>query len=149
MEHPQDIPALPPPRYEHDGEESTYLGRYDQFDLYFDPQTGLFPTVIARHGDGSQYVSGIAQANHLLPLRVARGLAEARELLPARSVMLDGKAIDALIPALLMYISDRNRDRAICFDDDQEAAVDRELDYLCDLRRRLIEAVPPTQEAPS
>src|SRR5581483_8582578 len=58
-----------PPRYKHDHTCCTYLGQYDNCDLYFCPQSGIIPTVIARYSDYSpDYTSGLeAGKNGLIP----------------------------------------------------------------------------------
>lgn len=45
-------------RWENDCEYCKYLGRFKEFDLYYCKQGGL-PTVIARYGNGPDYVSGL------------------------------------------------------------------------------------------
>jgi hypothetical protein len=77
------------PRYQHDCEACTYLGRYADAaghisDLYFCIQglgAGL-PTVVARHGDrGHEYTSGLAAADYVASLGAARDRAVERGLL--------------------------------------------------------------------
>jgi hypothetical protein len=61
------------PRYQHDCTACTYLGQYKEFDLYFCPQGGNIPTVIARYGnDGPEYQSGLVPASVLPELAEAR-----------------------------------------------------------------------------
>ena len=50
---------LPKPRHEHDCSQCTFLGYYNEYDLYFCPQHGV-PTVIARFSShGPDYTSGL------------------------------------------------------------------------------------------
>lgn len=71
----------PKPRWRHDCERCTFLGRFNQFDLYHCGQSN-FPTVIARFSDeGPDYLSGMVFANVSVPLREAKRLAEERGLL--------------------------------------------------------------------
>ena len=52
------------PRYQHTCSECRYLGEYNEYDLYYCPQSGVFPTVLARYGNkGSEYTSGM-QSDH-------------------------------------------------------------------------------------
>lgn len=71
---PKDIPN---PRYHHDCIHCVYLGQIDNFDLYYCPQGGKVPTVIAKHGD-DEYLSGINSDYYALVeaqrLAVERGL---------------------------------------------------------------------------
>ena len=47
-------------RYGHDCNECTFLGQFNEYDLYFCPQ-GTRPTVIARwSSNGPDYISGMA-----------------------------------------------------------------------------------------
>lgn len=47
------------PRYTHECECCTFLGRYDEYDLYHCTQSGI-PTVLARYGNkGPEYLSGM------------------------------------------------------------------------------------------
>ena len=56
-----------------------FLGSFDGHDLYWDPQSGSLPTVIARYGsEGHEYKSGLALADHDAHLCEARRLAELR-----------------------------------------------------------------------
>jgi len=62
------------PRYLHDCSRCKFLGAYNEYDLYFCPQTVNIPTVIARYGhDDPEYTSGLNST--LEPLRVAKDLA--------------------------------------------------------------------------
>lgn len=47
------------PRYEHDCDVCTFLGQYFRYDLYFCPQSGDNPTVLARYGTHGDYESGL------------------------------------------------------------------------------------------
>jgi hypothetical protein len=59
-------------RYENgDCSSCTFLGRFEEYDLYFCSQ-GSFPTVIARYGNGPEYYSGMALAETIAPLREAK-----------------------------------------------------------------------------
>ena len=61
------------PRFQHDCTICTFLGQYNEFDLYFCPQGGRIPTVIARYGDdGPEYQSGLIPASVLPELQEAR-----------------------------------------------------------------------------
>jgi len=55
------LPVIDPeykgPRHEHDCECCSFLGRYNEFDLYFCSTKG--PTIIARYGALEQYYSGL------------------------------------------------------------------------------------------
>jgi len=74
-----------PPRYCHDCLECAFLGRFRDADLYFCNQHGLpMPTVIARFGGASDYVSGLAFADDEPHLREARARAQGRKLLTQR-----------------------------------------------------------------
>ena len=45
------------PRYQHDCDDCTFLGYYEEFDLYLCPEKHWVPVVIARYGDApNQYV---------------------------------------------------------------------------------------------
>jgi len=47
-------------RYKHDCKNCTYLGQFNEYDLYFCLQGGKIPTVIARFSsEGPDYYSGI------------------------------------------------------------------------------------------
>ncbi len=47
-------------RYTHDCAGCTFLGQWQEYDLYFCLQFGKIPTVIARYGDeGREYISGL------------------------------------------------------------------------------------------
>lgn len=71
------------PRYVHDCETSVYLGKFQRYDLYFDPQGGL-PTVIARFGDeGHEYQSGMPFVGVVECLTEAARLAVAAGLVDA------------------------------------------------------------------
>jgi hypothetical protein len=53
------LKSNPNPRYVHDCDRCTFLGRWREYDLYFCPQTGI-PTVLARYSDmGQDYTSGM------------------------------------------------------------------------------------------
>jgi hypothetical protein len=53
-----------PPQYKHDCKNCTFLGQMGVYDLYYCPQSGNIPTVIARYGDkDSQYKSGIGSGD--------------------------------------------------------------------------------------
>jgi hypothetical protein len=59
-----------PPRYNHDCDKCTYLGQYEEYDLYFCSK--FLPTVIARYGnDGPLYTSGMALRKFVPPLQEA------------------------------------------------------------------------------
>lgn len=68
------------PRYRHDCERCTWLGRWHSYDLYWCAQHPT-PTVLARYGAGPYYMSGLVFAEHCLPLWEARRRARARGLL--------------------------------------------------------------------
>lgn len=66
-------------RYQHDCEECTFLGQYNEYDLYHCNQRGR-PTVIARYSDdGPDYMSGMEAP--WTPLETARELARERGLI--------------------------------------------------------------------
>ena len=70
------------PRHEHDCEKCIWLGRHEKYDLYFCEQENLFPTVIARFGDGGDYLSGMEFATKdCMPLFVAKNSAISLALL--------------------------------------------------------------------
>jgi hypothetical protein len=70
------------PRYEHECEGCIYLGQWNKFDLYYCPQGGRLPTVLARYGDrGEEYNSGLALAENMPQLGEARRRAIAAGLL--------------------------------------------------------------------
>lgn len=72
------------PIFEHDCPICTFLGHSDdgKKDLYFCPQTGTLPTVIARYSDhGPDYMSGIAFAPFNPDINKAVRLAKERGLL--------------------------------------------------------------------
>jgi len=51
------------PRYAHDCHICTFLGVHENYDLYYCPQGGERPTIIARFGDdGPEYTSGMTFA---------------------------------------------------------------------------------------
>jgi len=53
-----------PTQYTHDCNKCTFLGQMGVFDLYYCPQSGNIPTVIARYGNkDSQYKSGIGSGD--------------------------------------------------------------------------------------
>jgi hypothetical protein len=68
-----------PPWYKHDCTNCTFLGQFEEYDLYYCPQ-GNIPTVIARFSDdGPDYTSGL---NSRLPcLQAAQMLAIEKGLL--------------------------------------------------------------------
>jgi hypothetical protein len=72
------------PRYEHDCNACTFLGQYEDYDLYFCLRGGNRPTVIYRYGDeGSQYSSGLELADLSPQLGEARKRAIEAGLLTA------------------------------------------------------------------
>lgn len=83
------IAATETPQWEHDCAKCVFLGRYEQYDLYFADHGGLAPgyspmpsTVIARHGsDGENYLSGIPAAGQVPALGEALRRALQRGLL--------------------------------------------------------------------
>jgi hypothetical protein len=53
-----------PPRFKHDCRDCTYLGRYEEYDLYHCLEFDSRPTVVARYGDeGPDYGSGMIFAD--------------------------------------------------------------------------------------
>ena len=80
------------PAFTHDCDACTFLGTYDEADLYHCGQGGRIPTVIARYSsEGPDYASGLygldndgAMCTLRAPRRVARALAAARGL-PVRT----------------------------------------------------------------
>jgi len=75
-----DIQLAGGPRYGNDCSECTFLGQCGEYDLYFCTQSGVgIPTVIARFGEGGDYLSGM---NSDIPvLKTAKRLARERGLL--------------------------------------------------------------------
>lgn len=64
-----------PPQYKHDCTECIFMGQMGVYDLYYCPQGGRIPTVIARFGDGGgEYKSGIGSED--TDLRVAEARAK-------------------------------------------------------------------------
>lgn len=79
-----DIEAAASAAYAHDHDDCVFLGPHEGFDLYFCTQGGAFPTVIARASDEpSDYISGLALADHDPLLGEARRRASERGLLDA------------------------------------------------------------------
>ena len=82
-----------PALYTHDCDKCIYLGDYTDyqpsqrqitavFDLYYCPQGGGLPTVIARYGsEGPDYTSGLAGAGVVPELAEAKKRAQERGLL--------------------------------------------------------------------
>lgn len=71
------------PLFRHDCDKCTFLGRHAGHDLYFCPQGGLVPTVIARFGDdGPDYVSGLPLADAIPEIAEAKRRAKEKGLLP-------------------------------------------------------------------
>jgi hypothetical protein len=84
------------PRFAHDCERCTFLGRFDEYDLYFCGSTVSVTgtTVIARWGnDGPEYSSGLelAQAGKCPELIEAMSRAQDRGLLPKPRVGTEKK----------------------------------------------------------
>jgi len=76
------------PKFKHDCSACTFLGHFNENDLYHCTQS-VSPTVIARYGDnGSAYSSGLvfaeraAHGSELYALRVAMFIARDLGLLP-------------------------------------------------------------------
>lgn len=68
-------------RYEHDCPHCTFLGQFEEFDLYYCMQAMRLPTVIARRSsDGPDYVSGFSFVSHIPALQEAYNRAEAAGL---------------------------------------------------------------------
>ena len=68
------------PQYHHSCKNCKFLGEFETFDLYYCPQPGLQPTVLARYGNHeSAYLSGIFAP--ILPLIEAKKRAIAAGLL--------------------------------------------------------------------
>jgi len=66
------------PRYVHECSTCIFLGLYEEYDLYYCPQSGN-PTVIARYSsDGPDYLSSMISC--MKPLAEARRLAKERNL---------------------------------------------------------------------
>jgi hypothetical protein len=77
------IVPLKAPRYKHDCHECIYLGQDKEYDLYFCPQLGTTPTVVARFSsNGPDYMSGLhaAKIGEIKPLAIALNLAIERNL---------------------------------------------------------------------
>lgn len=63
-------------KYKNSSGAEVYLGHFEGHDLYWDGQSGLMPTVIARYGDEPhEYMSGLGLASMNPYLRKARELA--------------------------------------------------------------------------
>jgi hypothetical protein len=75
---PRDADAAASPRFEHDCDRCTYLGREGDSDLYFCGEHYTGPTVIARYGKGALFISG---AQWVPALGEAKKRALERELL--------------------------------------------------------------------
>ena len=74
--------SLPPTRYKHDCDRCIYLGRWDEYDLYFCADDLLGPTVVARYSShGPDYASGLRVAAMIPELAEARTRAIAAGLL--------------------------------------------------------------------
>jgi hypothetical protein len=71
------------PKYQHDCDACTFLGQDStgKYDLYYCPQGGILPTVIARYGDGDNYYSGLYARFRIPVLMEAFDRAVARGLL--------------------------------------------------------------------
>lgn len=81
------------PKYQHDCDTCLFLGRFENYDLYYHPGSDWNETLVARYGnDPEDYVSGLTPSRtfavvngvQLEPdpaLAHARSLAEARGLL--------------------------------------------------------------------
>ncbi len=70
-------PDLEQPRFQHDCDDCTFLGRFEDYDLYH-CDLGVCPTVIARFGDeGPQYTSSIWIARQGTVLSLAEALRRA------------------------------------------------------------------------
>jgi hypothetical protein len=67
------------PRYEHDCSRCTFLGEWREYDLYFCLDRGTRPTVIARHGEDGEYLSGIEFGEMAFVYPLAKALALAKE----------------------------------------------------------------------
>lgn len=70
------------PKYKHDCDKCTYLGDFDNYDLYY--CDGIIPTVVARYGnEPPSYYSGLplAKENICPPLYEARQRAIQQNLL--------------------------------------------------------------------
>lgn len=75
-------------RYDHDCGACVFLGQFGSADLYFCPQGGSIPTVIARYSSsGADYTSGIFAGNRHPDLLEAKMRATARGLLGSRVVV--------------------------------------------------------------
>ena len=72
------------PLFHHDGcEKCVFLGSHNEHDLYFCPQDGHWPTVIARFGsEESDYKSGLHFASFDSELGEAKRRAIEKGLLP-------------------------------------------------------------------
>ena len=68
-------------RYGHDCEICTFLGQFEDYDLYFCPQKSGNFTVLARWGEYEKYYSGIAFAKNFNPLAEAEKRAREKGLL--------------------------------------------------------------------
>jgi len=69
------------PKFKRNGADCTFLGHFNNHDLYYSDQAGL-PTVIARYGnDGDQYTSGMTFVGTVPELTKAHELAKERGLI--------------------------------------------------------------------
>jgi hypothetical protein len=76
------------PRFTHSCPNCTFLGRFNEFDLYYCPQ-GRLPTVLARYGNyGPEYQSGM-ESTELPALAEARRRALEKGLLKKTTLMQD------------------------------------------------------------
>lgn len=70
------------PIFEHDCDSCKFLGVHNQHDLYFCPQSGSNPTVIARFSsNGPDYTSGMVFVGQIPELTEAHRLATEKGLL--------------------------------------------------------------------
>lgn len=70
------------PQHKHECDYCCFLGRFENYDLYFCKQKGAFAeTVIARFGELGDYYSGMCFASTIPPLGEAKRRAQAKGLI--------------------------------------------------------------------
>lgn len=88
------MPSTLKPRFKHECKHCVFLGAHIHnqrwHDLYYCPANLGEPTVIARYGEGGDYMSGMCFAGTLEPLTVAKKMAEKRGLIHEPSTTSTG-----------------------------------------------------------
>ena len=78
------------PRFGHDCVDCVFLGSYEKHDLSYCEKTSILPTVIARYGEGGDYVSGMILAT----VKGIRYLYEAKRRAIKRGLMNNEKGFE-------------------------------------------------------